>query len=272
MRHTYILATIALLAAGCSDEIDFDYDSISPLPVIEAYVEGGGVRVSITTTRDVTDSARNHYVTDAEVLLTGPGGVEYAVPYVGDGVYSRSGVSCQEGGLYTLSVGIDGETFVATDTMAMAPQVKNARFMWEEFIGNDIVSYRYSVMTPADSLTYYVLSMKVNGKAYNWKDFSNYSAYDGLIEGRVMCFSRDDLEGKEDSSPEDVIHDGDKVEVSIAGISRRASDYYEALDLSGSTNANPAWSFSGRALGIFAARSVVRMPVITFNISEVEKE
>lgn len=270
MRQPIILSLLALLTAACSDEIDFDYDSISPLPVIEAYVEGGGVRVSITTTRDVTDSARNHYVSDAQVLLTGPGGAEYSVPYVGDGIYSRSGVSCVAGGVYTLSVGIGGETYVATDTMAMAPEVRKSGFMWEEFIGNDIVSYRYTVMTPADSLTYYVLTMKVNGKAYNWKDFSNYSAYDGLIEGRLICFSRDDLEGKDDSSPEDVIHDGDKVEVSIAGISRRASDYYAALDLSGSTNANPAWSFSGRALGIFAARSVVRLPDVTFSIADVE--
>lgn len=270
MRQRVILTILAAAVSACSDEIDFDYNTVEPLPVIEAYVEGGEVWAKVTTTRDVADSTRAHFIDDAEILLTGPGGAEYAVPLVGDGAYRRRGVRCVEGGVYTLSVGIGGETYAATDTMGMAPDVVSGGFTWEEIIQSDVVTYHYVLRTPADSLTNYVITMWRNGQTYRWRSFTNYSAYDGEIEGRVMCFSRDDLEGKDGSDPDDVIQDGDKVEVSVAGISRRVGDYYEALDKSGSTNANPAWTFSGRALGVFSARSVVRLPDVAFSIDALE--
>lgn len=273
MRNTIILTTLATLATGCSDEIDFDYNSLAePLPVIEAYVENGAVSVSITTTRDVADSARNHYVEDARVSLTGARGETYDVPYTGQGTYSAGGVACTEGGVYSLSVTIGGETFTATDTMGIAPRVRSYGFKWEEIIQSDRVTYHYDLLTPADSLANYVILMQRNSRTYKWKSFSNRSAYDGELDGRIMCFSQDDLDSDDDDDKDDVIWDGDVVDVLIAGVSRRVGNYYDELNLSGSTNANPEWSFSGRALGIFAARSVVRLPSITFALSDVEKQ
>lgn len=46
MRQILILFIFLMLAlvTACTDEIDFDYSTVEPLPVIEGYVEEGGVR------------------------------------------------------------------------------------------------------------------------------------------------------------------------------------------------------------------------------------
>lgn len=272
MRQIIIIIVYILIAAStaCTDEISFDYSSVEPLPVIEGYVQEGGVVVLVTTTRDVTDSSRNHFVDDAVVRLAGPGGREYEVPYGGCGRYSLQGVDCVEGGVYTLSVTIGGQTYTASDTMAMASVGPRGCFVWEEIMETDYVSYRFAAMTPVDSLTNYVVSITRNGDSYIWAPFNNYAAYDGLMDGRLTCFSRDDVDGKKNSHPEDVIQDGDEVEVLIAGVSRRAGTYYYELMAGGETSANPGWTFSGgKALGIFAARNVVRMPAEIFRLDKV---
>lgn len=275
MRQILILFILLMLAlaTSCTDEIDFDYSTVEPLPVIEGYVEEGGVRVSVTMSRDVTDSSRNHFVEDAEVRLAGPGGAVYSVPYVGQGMYRREGVECVEGGVYSLSVSLGGRTYEASDTMAMKPEDPRGGFFWEDIMETDYVSYRFAAMTPTDSLTHYVASLTRGGKAYRWSAFNNYAAYDGLMDGRLTCFSRDDMDGKKNSHPEDVVRDGEAMEFVIAGVSRRASDYYEALLNGDDTCANPDWAFSGgKALGIFAARNVVRLHVTRFSLGSVGDE
>lgn len=275
MRRIFIffLFIILALATSCTDEIDFDYSTVDPLPVIEGYVEEGGVKVRVTMSRDVTDSARNHFVDDAVVSLAGPGGASYSVPYVGEGLYMLGGVECVEGGVYSLSVSLGGQTYEASDTMGLAPQEPRGGFFWENIMETDYVSYRFAAMTPTDSLTNYVVALTRGGDAYRWAAFNNYAAYDGLMDGRLTCFSRDDMEGKKNSHPEDVISDGVKMEVVIAGISRRVSDYYYALLNGDDTCANPDWAFSGgKALGIFAARNVVRLPATEFSLSSVGDE
>ena len=82
------MALLLATVAACTDEISFDYHTVEPLPVIEGYVEDGGVNVLVTMSRDVTDSSRNHFVDDAVVSLAGPGGREYSVPAMGEGRYS----------------------------------------------------------------------------------------------------------------------------------------------------------------------------------------
>lgn len=275
MRHilTFPVLAVMAIASACTDEISFDYSTIEPLPVIEGYVEEGGVSVRVSMTRDVTDSSRNHFVEDAEVRLAGPGGAVYSVPYVGQGMYRCEGVACVEGGVYSLSVSLGGQTYEASDTMAMTPEDPRGGFFWEDIMETDYVSYRFAAMTPTDSLTNYVVSLTRGGKAYRWSSVNNYAAYDGLMDGRLTCFSRDDMDGKKDSHPEDVVRDGEVMEFVIAGVSRRVGDYYEALLNGDDTCANPDWAFSGgKALGIFAARNVVRLPVTVFSLESVRDE
>lgn len=267
------MALLLATVAACTDEISFDYHTVEPLPVIEGYVEDGGVNVLVTMSRDVTDSSRNHFVDDAVVSLAGPGGREYSVPAMGEGRYSLQGVECVTGGVYTLSVSFDGQTYVASDTMASEPVAPRGGFVWEEIMETDYVSYRFAAMTPTDRYSEYVVFIKRNGIPYSWSSFNNYAAYDGLMDGRIMCFSKDDIDRKKDSHPEDVIHDGDKMEIAIAAVSRRVGDYYAALETGEDTNANPAWAFSGgKALGVFAARNVVKLPSVTFSIDGVASD
>ncbi len=270
MRHIIILLALFLLFLNsCTEDLDFDYHTVAPLPVIEGYVDDGGARVVISRTREVTDSARNHYVDDARVTVTDPDGRSVALESEGRGVYTSAALRPREGQVYSLSVTFDGRTFEASDTVGVAPADPVGAFVWERVMGQDCVSFRFAVMTPPDSMTYYVTAMLRNGEVYRWGTFNSYTQEDGYVDGRYLCFNTDDMEGKKGSSPENVLHDGDRIEVYFAGVTKKSYEYFMALDMSGSTCANPSWAFKGQALGVFAARNVARMRPFTFHTDSV---
>lgn len=272
MRHLIILLMLfILLLCSCTEELDFDYHTVGSLPVIEGYVDDGGARVVISRTRDVADSARDHFVDDALVTVTGPDGHAVALEHEGRGVYSSAALRPREGQVYSLSVTFDGQTFEASDTVGVAPGSPVGAFVWEKVMEQDCVSFRFAVMTPPDSMTYYVTAMLRNGEVYRWGTFNSYTREDGYVDARYLCFNTDDMKGKKGSSPENVLHDGDLIEVYFAGVTKKSYEYFMALDMSGSTCANPSWAFNGRALGVFAARNMAQMQPITFYIDSVQR-
>lgn len=263
-----------IMTTACTEELDFEYDSVAPMINIEAKVSASGSRVVVTTSRDVTDPSHDHYVDDAQISLLCPDGKSILLQPAGNGEYVADGIDAFEGGVYAFSAQIGEQTFVAFDTMGIAPQNIKYDFIWEKVMGMDYVSLRYGLTVPSDSLSFYMTQVYRNGAPYKWEVFNSYTRDEDMkIKGRCICFSTDDVEGKENSRPQDVIHDGDLVEIYISGISRRTYDYMAALANSGSTCANPKWQYSGGdALGFFSALGEVKLAPITFNIKNVGTE
>lgn len=275
--RSFILFLAGLLAAlffvSCTKELDFAYGSVSPIPVVEAYASSDGVRVCLTRTREVEDSSRNHFVEDAYVAISGPDGNEIPLSYAGKGIYLAPDAVFAPGEVCSLRIeSVDG-VFASTDTMALPPLDAEVSFTWDDIMGSETVSMRFGLMTPADSTAYYALVVLRNGEVYNWAVFNNVTRRGGYVEGGILCFNREDLEGKDQAGnkarPEIVIHDGDKVDVCFVGLSKRSYDYLAALSLSSSTGANPRGVFSGDALGLFAAVGVLRVPTIVFSLDSL---
>lgn len=268
-----IISTAAALifaTAACTDEIDFDYNSIDSLPVIEAYVNPTGAKVTLTNTRDMSDSTHTHTISGASVSLLCPDGRTVSLAETTAGEYTSADIEPQAGDVFSIKVTTDGTTYEATDTMAIAPENLTAYFAREEIMEKDRITFRFSFTAPTDSLTCYVALLTRNGKTYKCGTRNNYAHYDdGTVEGRMTCFNVDDID--DEDKQDKVLHDGDIMQFSLAGISRRAYDYLSALDYSGTTNANPSWQFAGgQALGLFSAQNVVTFPAITFKMEEVK--
>lgn len=263
----------ALLSVSCTKELDFDYGSVAPVPVIEAYASSEGVRVCLTRSREVEDSSRNHFVDGANVAIFGADGIETRLDYAGSGLYVAPDAVFAPGEVCSLRVESEDGVFLASDTMALPPLDAELSFTWDDIMGSETVAMRFGLMTPADSTAYYALVVVRNGEVYNWAVFNNVTRHGGYIEGGILCFNREDLEGKDQAGnkarPEIVIHDGDKVDVCFAGLSKRSYDYLAALSLSSSTGANPRAVFSGDALGLFAAVGVLRLPTIVFSLDSL---
>lgn len=275
--RSFILFLAGLLAAlffvSCTKELDFAYGSVAPIPVIEAYASSDGVRVCLTRSREVEDTSRNHFVDGANIAIFGPDGRETRLSYDGSGVYVAPDAVFAPGEVCSLRVESEDGVFVASDTMALPPLGADVSFTWDDILGSETVSMRFGLMTPADSTAYYALVVRRNGEVYNWGVLNNVTRHDGYIEGGILCFNRDDLEGKDQAGnkarPEIVIHDGDRVDVAFVGLSKRSYDYLAALSLSASTSANPRGVFTGDALGLFAAVGVLRVPTIVFSIDSL---
>lgn len=275
--RSFILFIMALLTSflvgSCTKELDFKYGSVEPLPVIEAYASSDGVRACLTLSREVADSSRNHFVEGAYVEVAGSDGRRFSMDYEGLGRYVAPGALFEPGDVCSLRVETDGGVFEAADTMALPPAGADVSFTWEDVLGSETVAMRFGLMTPADSTAYYALVVVRNGEVYSWNVLNNVTRQDGWIEGGILCFNREDLEGKDQAGnaarPEIVIHDGDKVDVFFAGLSKRSYDYLNALTLSSGTGANPRGVFSGDALGFFAAVGVLRLPTIVFRLDSL---
>lgn len=265
---------LLFMTTSCTEELDFEYDSVAPMVNIEASVSASGSRVIVTTSRDVTDPSHEHYIDDANISLLCPDGKSVTLSPAGNGEYVANDVTALEGGVYSFSAQIGEQTFVAFDTMGIAPSNIKYDFVWEEIMGADYVSLRYGLTAPCDSLVYYMTQVFRNGKPYKWEVFNSYTRDKDLkVKGRCICFCTDDMAGKENSRPQDVIHDGDIIEISISGISRRQYEYMASLANSGSTCANPKWQYSGgTALGSFSAKGEVKLGPITFSIKDVHTE
>lgn len=275
--RSFILFLAGLLASlfhvSCTKELDFDYGSVAPIPVIEAYASSEGVRVCLTRSREVEDSSRNHFVAGARVAIFGSDGSETRLDYAGSGVYVAPSAVFAPGEVCSLRVESDDGVFVSSDTMALPPIDAEVSFTWDDIMGSETVSMRFGLMTPADSTAYFAVVVTRNGEVYNWGVFNNVTRHGGHVEGGILCFNREDLEGKDQAGnkarPEIVIHDGDRVDVCFVGLSKRSYDYLAALSLSSSTGANPRGVFSGDALGLFAAVGVLRVPTIVFSLDSL---
>ena len=76
----YILLITCSLTA-CKKEIDFDYNEIDPIVVVEGRVTNEGTEVLVTKSRSVTDSVKSHCLPGAVVTVSSADGVSERIDY-----------------------------------------------------------------------------------------------------------------------------------------------------------------------------------------------
>ena len=179
LRKIYIPLVAAVLCS-CEKELDFKYDSVEPIYVIEATVSNEGTKAVITQTRDVESTADAPTVNDANVTMTGSDGSQTALTNEGNGIYT-SPVKGVEGVTYTLKANIGNVTTQSTSVMPDEIKYEDSYFYRMPMLGDSLYVYKITLADDGKQPRYYYIRIMRNDKMYRWMLSDNKVANDGKI-------------------------------------------------------------------------------------------
>jgi hypothetical protein len=259
---TIVYACCLLLAlSACQKEIEIDYRSVAPLHVIEASLSDEKAEVIITSTRPMEDSVRSAGIGGAVVTIS-YGDTSRVLEHKGSGVYA-SAFTGVPGTSYTLGVQIGERYYQSVSVMQRRAAILSGEFSWLPIGDNRILIYELMVEDIKGEDNYFCYRMYRNGRIYRWHTFSDRGNKDGVIPVAITCFSERELDDPQEYRDE-ILFDGDRIEIEVISIDRTAYDYLYSLNMTGRMAANPVENFTGGALGYFAAYSISRMPEFFF--------
>lgn len=271
-KYIYPAIAALFLLTACEKELDFDYNSIDPLYVIEGRVTNEITEVIVTKTRDVENGTKPAGLDNALVTLTDGNGLSETLHYQPDGYYrSLNGLIGELGKTYSLSVVIDGEEFTSYSEMNGEAKVDSTYFYWMEAMGDKWLFYRVRFEDRAGEENYYCYRIYRNGEIYTW-DVGRDKGSDGeIIEENFMCMTESTAQDNKQEDWDEILYEGDVIELEIQTIDRRTYDYLNSLAMSEDSGANPLSNFTNGSLGYFSAYTTVRAQVV-FRYSEVSED
>lgn len=252
MKYLYYIAALSLLCS-CEEEIQLDYRSIDPLYVIEGHVSNDGSEVMITETRDIDDPELKSGIEVQSVVLSSDNGIKETLMYGHDGIYrSRSFVGVPDR-TYTLTVVIDGESFISSSTMPGFTEIVSTRMRWEEMMGNDMLHLVVDVSDKVDDINYYYYRILRNGKLFKWNVVRDLDSSNSTMQFDISCMSRDKAEENDPDDYDSILFEGDDLTIEVRAIDMKTYDYLFSAKLSGQNHSNPIYDFDGEVLGYFSA-------------------
>jgi hypothetical protein len=246
MKKIILLSLLASTFVACRKNINVDVKNATPQVVIEANLSNiandtnsGYVLVSKTVNYSA-DNAPN-YVTNAAVYLSdNAGNVDTLIqPFPGKYKIKNVGVP---GTKYTLTVMVDGQTYVANNTMP-ATVYLDTIFSIPSFFGGKTNNVIVPVfLDKAGEKNYYRYvqyvnkvrqpQVHINDDQFNDGLYTQYGIFNGELDVKV----------------------GDTVTIDLQNIDASAYLYWYSLAQNQNTTpANPVSNFSNGALGYFSA-------------------
>lgn len=248
----YIFASIALLTlASCEKEIDFEYKDIPEQQVIEGLLTQEGVSIRLTTTVPTDEPLNDHTITNATVTVSDlTAGETYKLITDKRGVFTHPDLYAETGHKYELEVSVGEKHFTSTCTVLPESEIISAEFNWIKMPYDDVAVLKVQFREVEDKSSQYWLRIYRNGEPYEWQAIESRNAVDGLVTGMMMT-SRKDVEAEDD---EDVLREGDVIDIEVLTISTTMADYLNSLN-NGDYNGNRM--FDGPfCLGYFLAAPI----------------
>jgi hypothetical protein len=242
---TFISALTLILISSCTKVIDVDLNSKDPQFVIEGYVTLGETvhTVKITKTLNFSQDIDYPTVDNALVVLSDDLGNTQTLTLINPGEYATSGYAVSEGRTYTLTVTVDGQTFVASTKMQQdipLLSVETFGFAFGPDTINAIVPLRQDL---AGVENYYLFHLYNNGQLIQ----GNFIQSDQYNDGNIMM----------EPIFADGINHNDTIDVEMFGIDKVVYNFFYTLQQNdqGATPANPDNNFSGKCQGYFCVRT-----------------
>lgn len=272
MRKYIYLALASLFLTACEKEIDFDYNSIDPLYVIEGRITNETTEVIITQTRDMENGVKGSGLDNALVTITASDGLAETLQYQSDGYYrSLNGLTGEFGKTYSLSVSIGENEFTSYSEMNGEVKIDSTYFYWMEAMGDKYLFFRIRFEDRKEEENYYCYRIYRNGEIYAW-DIGRDKGNDGeIIEENFMCMTEKTAQDNKQEDWDEILYEGDRIELEIQTIDRQTYDYLNSLAMSEDASANPISNFMGGALGYFSAYTAVRKEM-TFKYDGIEED
>lgn len=220
------IAILTLPLSSCEKEVDFKYNEIPPIPVIEAQLTSEGARASITYTTPMNEPMDLQRYTDAEIFINDMTlNTTYRMSANPEGYFisSSPGIPGHE---YKLEVKRNGLCYTTMTTMYPSVEILSTEFNWISMPYDDVavLQCRYTDNPDIDGEHYWVKVYR-NGEIYMWAEQSDKTAENGIMNFFAMT-SRRDLDKEDDKT---ALKEGDIITVTVCGISRVMHDYLEAL-------------------------------------------
>lgn len=275
------LCSVVLLFSACKKEIDFDYNEIDPIVVVEGRVTNEGTQVLVTKSRSVTDSVRSSCLPGAIVMIATNNGVD-TLGFDGQALCYRSALKGKAGETYRLTVDFEGHHYEGQATMPAAAPILSAEFIWFSMLDERMVVYEMWAKDPMpNERNYYLYRMdrtkhhphlkdKYWGKPYLWNVFDDRGNPPGLLYRDVMCMSERMAEEDEEDNWDRILYDGDTITFQLMTIDRTSYDYFTSLRTGQSGGANPRSNLSGGCLGYFTAGSITRADTLVYYSDSVK--
>lgn len=262
-----LLLPLTALAAlqGCEKEIAISYHSADPQLVIEGGVSPDGATVRLTTTKDMTDSGSQQGVTDARVTVTVDDTISRQLPHASRGYYRSVLLRGEPGRRYRLDVEAGGRHYSSTSTMMSPPVISGFRFVWQRMAGSKVLLADLRLQDIAGESNCYFVHIFRNGTGYRWAVARDNYNPNGELQMVFTCMTDT---GNDDEN--DRINEGDRMEVQVRSIDRRAYDYLFSVQEMEHSGSNPIANFSGGCLGYFSAYCQTDTTVV-YRAAEVVK-
>lgn len=279
-----ILFYILLITCGltaCKKEIDFDYNEIAPIVVIEGRVTNEGTEVMITRSRSMTDSVRGRCIPGAVVTVSA-NGVNETIAYDPQAQVYRSSFKGTVGETYRLTVDFENQHYEGTATMLAAAPVISSEYLWYPMLDDRMVVYELWAADPEpternyfwyrmDRVTHHPhLQDRKHLAPYRWGAIDDRGDPQGMVHFGVYCMSERMAEEDEEENWERILYEGDTLTFQLMPIDRASFDYFTSLRAGQSGGANPRSNLSGGCLGYFTAGSVTRADTMVFHYDSIK--
>lgn len=272
-KATKLLVISACLCAvgfvSCKHEIEFDYPDAEPKVVFDGQISNENVYIRISHTRPMSDSTKNHFISDAQVWITSDDGIEEQLYYdeQEQSYLSATGLTGSIGHSYQMRAIVDGHSYEANATMPPPAIVDTIFFRWVNVLHKAkifFVCVKGQDPVP-DERNYYLCRLMRGEELFRWNPRSGRSNTDGKFEYDIICATDTDMETGIDDNGKTPLMDGDTLAMELMTIDRECWCYFQSLAVSDRTTTNPITNVRGGGLGVFMAASITRPDTLVFD-------
>lgn len=271
--------------ASCKKEIDFDYNEIDAIVVVEGRVTNEGTEVLVTKSRSMTDSVHGSCLPGAVVTINAMANGQssaFTVPFDPQTQTYRSPMRGTPGTTYQLKVDFEGHRYEGSSTMPAAANILSSEFYWYTMLDERVVIYEVWATDPypADRNSYWSrmdrkthhphFADRKHEKTYRWNVFQDRGMPQGLIYRSIMCMSERDAEEDKEDDWDRILYEGDTITFQLMTIDGPTFDYFQSLRAGQGGGANPRSNLTGGCLGYFAAGSVTHADTLVFSYDSVK--
>lgn len=227
-----IMATMVLFLIGCEDVISVDLDTATPRLVIDASIDWvkntpGNEQKIILSTSTGYYSETFPTVSGASITIRNSANTVYNFDETANaGEYSCTNFQPEIGETYTLTIQLNGETYIATETLLNTPVMEDSVTQNNSGgFGGDEVEISSYFQDNGNQENYYLFSFKSNRVAFFQYQVEN----DENVQGNqiTMTYSNKDL------VTDDVLN------IKLIAVSRRYYDYFNKIILASGNDDSP---------------------------------
>lgn len=254
-QRLYILLLIALIVCtACEEVIEIDLNSAAPAIVAEAVIavdEKATLKLHYTSDYFKDEPAES--ISNAMVTIQDKYGNIDTLRNMSDGMYLGTKLLGNTNNVYTMSIGIDEETYEASTQILSSTSIISSEVINVEEsknigdIGSSYYNYRLTFTDNPNEDNHYLCKFIVNGQLYSdyYYLIRDYKAEDGMIEYVPSWL---------------FLAEGDTIRTELYAIDEKTYTYYSQLNdsdggFSSSTPYNPISNFGSDVMGYFAGWS-----------------